>query len=372
MMEFNLGEVCSVFDVEIDIEPYGNGHINETYICDHMPRYILQRINTGVFKNPYEVMENIEAVTVFLKKKIGENGGDVNRETMTVIKTRDGENLYKYDENNYFRMYSFIENSKTYETVDNPIQMYHAGRAFGHFQMLLDDFPADKLHETIKRFHDTQERVKQLEDAIERNASGRLDTVKQEIDFARRYSKYAAVIFDAINKNEVPLRVTHNDTKLNNVLFDIDTNEGICVIDLDTVMPGSLLYDFGDSLRFGASTGAEDEVDLSKIRFDLERFEQFAKGFLEETGKYMTPKEIELLPISALIMTYECGIRFLADHLNGDTYFKIHRENHNLDRCRTQFKLVADIEGKLSQMTEIIKKYINIMNNTTSHEGVIA
>ncbi len=357
-MEFSLKEVCAQFNVETTIEGYGNGHINDTYLCEAAPRVILQRINTKVFKNPYEVMENIANVTEHLRKKIIKAGGNPDRETLNVIKTRDGKNYYQFDDENFFRMYKFVEDSVSFETVENPIQLYHAGTAFGKFQNMLDDYPADSLFETIVDFHNTPERVKQLEAAISKNVAGRLVAVQSEINDALDYAKYASKITDEIAKGTVPLRVTHNDTKLNNVLFDKDTFEGVCVIDLDTVMPGSVLYDFGDALRFGASSGTEDEQDLSKIWFDLEKFEQFAKGFLGQTAKCLTEKEIELLPMSALLMTYECGIRFLADYLNGDTYFKVHMENHNLYRARTQFKLVKDIESKFDEMHAIIKKYL--------------
>lgn len=359
-MESNvIKEILSKFNIETNTAPYGNGHINDTYLCETKPGYILQRINTNVFKNPDNVMENIYNVTEFLKKQIIENGGDVERETLTVIPTKENEIYYKHDNGDCYRMYKFIADSVSHDSADDPMILCHAGRAFGKFQRNLSDFPADKLHETIVDFHNTPVRVQQLETAIENNAAGRLDSVKAEIDFAMEFSKYAAEITDAMAKGEVPLRVTHNDTKLNNVLFDAVTGEGVCVIDLDTVMPGSMLYDFGDALRFGASSCAEDETDESKIWFDLEKFEYFAKGFLGEVGDCLTEKEIELLPLSALLMTYECGTRFLADYLNGDTYFKIHRENHNLDRARNQFKLVADIESKLDDMMKIVLKYIN-------------
>lgn len=357
-MSYTLKDVCAQFNVDIAVEDYGNGHINDTYICNTKSKQILQRININVFKNPAEVMENIVNVTEHLKKKIIAEGGDADRETLSVVPTKDGENLYQADAENYFRMYKYVDDSVTYETVEDPIQLYYAAKAFGKFQRKLDDFDAALLHETIVDFHNTKERVSQLEAAIKNNASGRLDDVMEEVAFAREYAKYASEITDEMEKGNVPLRVTHNDTKLNNVLFDKETGKDVCVIDLDTVMPGSALFDFGDALRFGASNGAEDETDLDKIWFDLEKFEQFAKGFLEETADCLTEKEIELLPLSALIMTYECGIRFLADHINGDTYFKIHRQNHNLDRARTQLKLVKDIESKLDVMGEIIKKYI--------------
>ncbi len=356
-MSYTLKEICSQFDVYTDINNYGNGHINDTYLCETYPGFILQRINTDIFKKPEELMKNIANVTEHLKKKISGSGGNPERETLILIKTRDGNNYYKADEKNYFRMYKYVENTVTVETPEKPEQMYNTGKAFGKFQRMLDDFEASALYETIVDFHNTPKRVEQLEAAIAKNANGRLSCVKAEVDFALEFAKYADCIVKEIEKGTVPVRVTHNDTKLNNVLFDKNTGEGICVIDLDTVMPGSALYDFGDALRFGASTGAEDETDLSKIEFDLEMFEAFTKGFLEEVAGCLTEKETELLPLSALILTYECGTRFLADYINGDTYFKTHRENHNLDRARTQFKLVADIETKLDKMAEIVAKY---------------
>lgn len=359
MMESNkLKEICSHFEIDTKIEHYGNGHINDTYLCESAPRFILQKINKNIFKEPEKVMENIVNITNHIGKKIEESGGDKSRGTMTVIRTKDGKSFYIDDENNYYRIYSFVENSVSYDFVENPIQLYHCGKAFGRFQAMLSDFPAEQLNETIFDFHNTPKRVKQLEDAIKNNAANRASIAEKEIEFALSYSSYADKITRKIADGTVPIRVTHNDTKLNNVLFDKDTNEGLCVIDLDTVMPGSLLYDFGDALRFGASSGNEDETDLSKIWFDLEKYEQFAKGFLSETANCLTDDEKTLLPLSALIMTYECGIRFLADYLNGDTYFKIHCENHNLIRCRTQLKLVADIEKKLDKMSEITAKYL--------------
>ncbi len=357
-MGFNLKEVCEQFIIKTDIESYGNGHINDTYMADAKPQIILQRINKNVFHCPHEVMENIYNVTEHLKKKIVERGGDPERETLNVVKTKDGKNYFQVDEDNFFRMYLFVTDSVSYDVAQNPIQLFHAGTAFGRFQNMLDDYPAESLYETIVDFHNTPERVNQLKKAISDDLAGKLAEVQDEVDFALEYAKYKSLITDEMEKGAVPLRVTHNDTKLNNVLFDAKTGEGLCVIDLDTVMPGSILYDFGDALRFGASSGEEDERDLDKIWFDLTKFEQFAKGFLGEVKDCLTKKEIELLPASALIMTYECGIRFLADHLNGDTYFKIHRENHNLDRARTQFKLVKDIESKFDEMRKIIEKYV--------------
>ncbi len=346
-MAYNLKEILQKFDIQVDIAPYGDGHINDTYLAQSTPKYIIQRINTNVFKNPDEVMENILAVTEHLRKKIEEDGGNPLRETLTVVKTIDGENYLK-DEEDCYRAYRFVEGATTYNLPESPEQMYHAAKAIGKFQKRLSDFPAEQLHETIVQFHDTPNRVKQLEQAITENRAGRLDSVQPEINFAMEISKYASLITDAIESGEVPIRVTHNDTKLNNIMLDDETGEGVCVIDLDTVMPGSLLYDYGDALRFGASSGPEDEKDLDKIYFVLPVYEAFTKGFLEEAGDSMTEKERELLPWSIVMMTYECGIRFLADYLNGDTYFKAHYAEQNLDRARTQFKLVKDQMEKLN------------------------
>jgi len=356
-MNTSLKEIVSQFDICNEIEPYGNGHINDTYVCPVYPRYILQKINTDIFKNPDELMQNISAVTSHLKEKIIANGGNPERETLILIPTLEGKSYYRSPDGKCYRMYKFVEDTISLQIAENPLQLYETGKAFGKFQRMLDDFDATTLFETIENFHTTPKRVEQLECAIKNDCAKRLQSVEPEVADALNYAKYSGIIVDAMSKGEVPTRVTHNDTKLNNILFDNQSSKGICVIDLDTVMPGSMLYDFGDALRFGASTGAEDETDLDKIEFDLQMFDAFAKGFLEETRDCLTKKEIELLPISSLIMTYECGIRFLADYLNGDIYFKIHREHHNLDRARTQFKLVKDIESKLDEMTRIVAKY---------------
>ena len=353
----DLKEVLAQFNIDADAAPCGNGHINQTYVLNTTPRTILQRLNTKVFQNPNHVMENIDAVTAHLRKKIAEAGGDPARETVTIVPTVDGKLFYQTPDGEVYRMYYFVEGAKTYDQAETPELFAASAHAFGKFQRMLSDFPADALHEVIEKFHDTGDRLRQLREAIDKNAAGRVDSAKVEIDFVLARADYVTRITDAIADGSVPLRVTHNDTKLNNVLLDPATNSPVCVIDLDTVMPGSLLYDFGDALRFGASTGAEDETDLSNIEFDLAYFEAFTKAYLEEMGSVMTPRERELLPFSALLITLEIGMRFLADHLNGDVYFRVHRENHNLDRARTQLKLVADIETKLDQMSAIVAKY---------------
>ncbi|PYG88713.1 phosphotransferase family enzyme [Ruminiclostridium sufflavum DSM 19573] len=341
-------------------QPYGFGHINDTYEAyfemqdGKMKRFILQRINNNVFKNPEKLMENIQSVTAFLRKKIIEAGGDPDRETLNLIPAVDGKSFYKSDEDNYWRAYVFIEGAQTYQVVEKPDHFYNAGRAFGKFQKLLSDYPAESLFETIQNFHNTKVRFETFINAVEKDVMNRAKDVRAEIDFALKRYNEAVLLVNMLERGELPLRVTHNDTKFNNVMIDDESGEGICVIDLDTVMPGLSLYDFGDAIRFGTNPAAEDEKDLSKVWMDLALFEQFTKGFLSAAGDSLTKAELLHLPHSAKIMTYECGIRFLTDFLSGDTYFKIHREGHNLDRARTQFKLVADMEQKFEQMQKII------------------
>lgn len=355
-MNYNLNEILKQFNIEVDVTAYGNGHINDTYIVSGTPRYILQKINTDIFKNPKELMNNIQAVTEFLRDKIKKNGGDPDRETLALINTNDGKPFYQTEDGLCFRMYKFIDNAKSYDLIEDETQFYHAARAFGKFQNMLSDFPASQLFEVIPAFHNTRKRFEDFKISINEDKAGRLDLIQNEIDFALRREKYVDVVVDLLNNKILPTRVTHNDTKINNVLLDEITGEGVCVIDLDTVMPGSLLYDFGDALRTGASTGTEDEKDLDKIWFNLDLFKAFTKGFLEELGDSITEKELELLPFSAILMTYECGIRFLGDFLNGDTYFKVDYDTHNLDRARTQFKLIEDMESKLEDMKQIVKE----------------
>ncbi len=353
-MTTELKEILNRFQITEEPEDHGNGHINNTYLLPGKPRKILQRINTSVFKQPEQVMENICAVTEHLRKKILAAGGDPLRETLTVVPTADGTPYYIAPNGDLYRMYLFIEDAVSLDRADSPETFAASAHAFGKFQQMLADFPAHTLHEVIPKFHDTADRLRQFREALAADRAGRAASVQEEIDFVLSRAAYVTRVTDAIADGSVPLRVTHNDTKLNNVMLDAKTHAPVCVIDLDTVMPGSMLYDFGDALRFGASTGDEDETDLSKIEFDLSYFEAFTKAFLEEVGGSITPRERELLAFSALLMTLECGMRFLADHLNGDVYFRTHRENHNLDRCRTQFKLVADMEQKMEQMQAIV------------------
>ena len=352
-VRINRNEILGHFDIGAVTESYGNGHINDTFLVT-MPRYILQRINTSIFRNPDELMENIENVTGFLREKLREAGEDFERGTLQVVPVKDGGSYYKVDDYNVFRFYRFVVGTKSIENSKTPKDLYEAGVGFGHFQKLLADFPVEKLHETIQDFHHTPKRIEALREAIRQDRAGRAGSVQREIDFALENASWADCVVKGMEAGRIPVRVTHNDTKINNILFDRDTGKAVCVIDLDTVMPGSMLYDFGDALRIGGSSAAEDETDLDKVWFEEGAFEAFAKGYLSEMRETLTEAEMALLPLSVKLMTYECGIRFLTDYLNGDTYFKIHREHHNLDRARNQFKLVADIGNKEARLAQLV------------------
>lgn len=364
--KFDFNEVVSNLSFEggfIEAKPYGFGHINDTFAAyfrkpdGKMHRYILQRINHYVFKNPEKLMENIEGITRYLRAKIIESGGNPERETLNLIPSREGKSYYKSSAGDYWRGYIFIENAQTYQVVENPGHFYNAGKAFGKFQSLLSGYPAEKLHETIPDFHNTKKRFEAFIEAVERDVANRAAEAEREIEFVEKRAGEAPILVNLLEEKKLPLRVTHNDTKFNNVMIDDRTGEGICVIDLDTVMPGLSLYDFGDSIRSGANPAAEDERDLSRVWMELELFEHFTRGFLEYARDFLTRIELEYLPFSAKIMTFECGIRFLTDYLNGDTYYKIHHRGHNLDRARTQFKMVEDMESKFDRMMHIVAKY---------------
>ena len=356
-----LDEVVSNFQFQenlLTVENYGNGHINDTYLLKFEgEKMILQRMNKAIFNRPVELMENIVNVTSYLQNIIEKNGGDPKRETLNVILTKSGEPCYCDSNGEYWRAYRFIEGAICYEQVEHAEDFYQSGLAFGNFQRLLAEFPAETLHETIAGFHDTRARFQVFKQAVAEDICGRAAEVQVEIAFVMEHEHLANVFGELMDKGELPVRVTHNDTKLNNIMMDAQTGRGLCVIDLDTVMPGLAMNDFGDSIRFGASTAAEDERDLSKVSCSMELYEAFAKGFIEGCGGRLTDIEIDLMPRGAQVMTYECGMRFLTDYLQGDVYFKTHREGQNLDRCRTQFKLIQDMENKWDTMCEIIQKY---------------
>lgn len=361
-----LYEAISGFDFSGELRealPYGNGHINDTFLLvfaendTKEEKIIFQRMNNSIFKDPIALMENIMGVTSHLREKIKEEGGDPDRETLNVIKSIKGDPYFIDSKGDFWRAYKFISGATSYDLVEDKEHFYQSALAFGHFQSLLSDFDADSLHETIKGFHDTRERFRVFKKVVEEDIMDRAKLVSEEIRFVLDREEIADYFAELLDKKELPLRVTHNDTKLNNIMIDNITGKGICVIDLDTVMPGLAMNDFGDSIRFGASTALEDEIDLDKVSCDMDLFELYTKGFIKGCAGRLTEKEIKLLPMGAKTMTYECGMRFLTDFLQGDTYFRTHRPNHNLDRCRTQFKLVKDMEEKWETMKQIVDKY---------------
>ncbi len=355
-------DVCArfAFAGEVtDIRPCGNGHINHTFIVttaspDGHKRYILQILNTSIFLHPDEVMANIVAVTEHLRAGLMANGEDAERGTMRVVLTRDGTHGYSDACGRFWRAYDFVENTICRLTVDSPATFARVGEAFGDFMRRLDDFDAARLYESIPHFHDTKKRYADFCAAVEANRAGRAATVAEEIAFIRARQAHCARIVDALDSGELPLRVTHNDTKLSNILLDAVTEESVCIIDLDTVMPGSSLYDFGDSIRTGATSAAEDERELDRVHFLPDMFEAYAKGFIQGTGGTLTATETAMLPDGAYIITLEQAIRFLTDYLNGDTYYHIEYPEHNLVRTRTQLRLISDMEACLPRLRAFV------------------
>ena len=355
---FGFGPSCSY------VKPFGEGHINETYAVYmpgpegmDVPRYVLQRVNIHVFKNPAQVMENIFSVTEYLREVIRKEGGDLDRETLSYIKTKSGDTYFEDADGQPWRCLHYVPNSICHQTVEEPQQFYQSARSFGHFLKQLGDYPAEHLYETIPRFHDTVKRFQDFAEAVRKDVKNRASQCREEIDFALAREADCGVLMNQLQEGILPLRVTHNDTKLNNILFDADTDQGLCIIDLDTIMPGLAANDFGDSIRFGASTAEEDEPDLNKVHFDLYLYELYVKGYLEMARDVLTPAEIDSLPWGARLMTLECGMRFLADYLQGDVYFKTAYPEHNLVRARTQFRLVKEMEEQFERMYEILRKY---------------
>ena len=356
-----LQSAANAFDfggpVLCDAHHYGEGHINDTFVVwreDHSKRFILQRINTDTFTNPVGLMENVCGVTRHLRAKILAEGGDPARETLNVIPTLSGSTCYLDADGGAWRAYDFVEDTICLQQVGSEADFRTVAETLGKFQNQLEDYPASTLHETIARFHDTPNRYANFEKALAADALGRAKNITSEIEFIHAREQDCHVLLDQLAAGEIPLRVTHNDTKINNVLIDAATGKGICVIDLDTVMPGLSAYDFGDSIRTGANDCAEDEPDQSKVHFDLHLYEVFAKGYLSTAGASMSMAEKKSLAWGARLMTLECGIRFLTDYLEGDYYFHIARPDHNLDRARTQFTLVRQMEEVFDQMLEIV------------------
>jgi len=358
-------QIISQFVLEgtfLSAQPFGSGHINDTFLVTmerrDSSRYqvILQRMNRNVFRDPAALMENMVSVTSYLQQMLRRTGGDPERETLCVICANDGKPYHIVD-GEYWRCTRHIQNARTYDRVETPEDFYQSAVAFGRFQRLLADYPAHTLHETIPGFHDTPARFAAFCKAVEADVCGRADDVRSEIDFYMAHEALANVFSRLLAEKKIPLRVTHNDTKLNNVMIDDATRKAICVIDLDTVMPGLSMNDFGDAIRFGANTADEDEPDLSKVWLDLSLYEAYTRGFMEGCAGQLTADEIALLPMGAKAMTLECGMRFLTDYLQGDVYFKTHRPGHNLDRCRTHIKLLQDMEANWDAMNAITAKY---------------
>ena len=366
LMAHDLRQVSGQFDIPGEYlggGPYGTGHINDTYAVrfeegGREARYILQRINHEIFKDVPRLMENIQRVVEHVRAKLTAAGGhDPDRETLTIIPARDGGPYYRSPAGNYWRAYIFIEGAQTYDYVESTAQAREAAKAFGRFQLHLMDLPPPRLHDTIPAFHHTPRRFAALEEAIEADVANRAALAKEEIEFALAHKPMTSRLIDLLEAGVLPERVTHNDTKINNVMLDDETGEGVCVIDLDTVMPGLVLYDFGDEIRTTTCTAAEDEKDLSRIQFRTDLFEALVEGYLGSAGDFLVPAEVDQLAFSGRLITFEIGIRFLADFLAGDVYFKTHRPEHNLDRTRTQFALVRAMEDLTDEMEAVVRRY---------------
>jgi hypothetical protein len=360
--EAKLLDISRQFHIYGDLlhaEPCKIGHINETYIAAYNQggvhvRYVHQKINTNVFKDPDAVMDNIVRVTSHQRAKLAKRGvRDVSRRVLTVLPTREGRFYYRNGDGECWRTFLFVERVRTYEAVESPAQAYEAGRAFGEFQSLLVDLPGPRLAETIPYFHNTRRRFEALQQAIAADRVNRAAEARKEIEFALRQEKIVDVILDALARKRIPERITHNDTKFNNVMLDVETGQAMCVVDLDTVMPGCALYDFGDMVRTTTSPTLEDELDLSKVSMRMPMFKALCRGYLEAAGPFLNKTERSLVAFAGKLITFTIGIRFLTDYLSGDTYFRVHRPNHNLDRVRTQFRLVESIQ----KQEEAMQKY---------------
>jgi hypothetical protein len=346
----------------VESSEYGSGHINDTHCvvfdqAGNKVRYIFQRINTNVFKNPVALMDNVNRVTCHIANKI-QDMPDVFRRVLKVVPSIDGRPYYCDESGNFWRVYLFVENAKTYDAIETPRQAFEAARSFGLFQKMLADLPDPQLHETIPGFHHTPKRFRAFEKALREDLRNRAQSAKQEIAFVLHRKAITGVLIDMHAKGDLPLRVTHNDSKLNNVMLDDVTGEGICVIDLDTVMPGLTLYDFGDMVRTMTCMAPEDEKGLSSVNMQFPFFEAIVKGYLFSMGDVLNKNETAFLAFAGKLITFEIGLRFLTDYLAGDTYFKIHREGQNLDRCRRQFRLVESIEEQEEKMREFVRSCV--------------
>jgi Ser/Thr protein kinase RdoA (MazF antagonist) len=359
----NLQSITSQFALTgtvLSVLPYGSGHINDTYKVETAEagyhNYILQRINHKIFKNVPGLMDNIDRVTKHIRIKLEHTpGADPDRQVLTLIPTLDHKSFYQDPDGNFWRVYIFIEDNRSYDIVDTPEKAFEGGRMFGKFQSMIADLPGGPLFETIPNFHNIDMRLETLKQTIEKNPVGRASLVSQEVEFVMQRAAEMGTILHLGQAGKIPQRITHNDTKFNNVLLD-KNDQGLCVIDLDTVMPGYVHYDYGDSIRTSTNTGAEDDPDLSKVEMDIRLFEAYTKGFLQETRSTLTPLEMDYLPLAGKLFPYIIGVRFLTDYVDGDNYFKIKHEHHNLQRARAQFKLLRSMEGQYMAMQEIVRR----------------
>lgn len=362
----DLPEIAAHFQFEgqfLDAIPHAGGHIHDSFLVrcriesGQIRLYLLQRLNTHVFRDPQALMENVARVSAHLQRKVLLAGGDPERQALALIPTQDGEPYLRTPAGAYWRAYHYIRDAPSYERAQSPEHVYQAGLAIGRFQDWLQDLPPRLLHATIPDFHHTPRRFQAFVQAVAQDTCQRAPLVETEIAFARARGARAAALVEAQANGELPLRVTHNDTKLNNILIDAHSGRGLCLVDLDTVMPGLAAYDFGDAVRSVANPTPEDARDLSAVTLDLALFERFTHGYLETARGFLTGSEVESLPLACWMMTYECGVRFLTDFLRGDVYFKTRRPQHNLDRCRVQFKLLEALEQNFEKMVRIVARY---------------
>lgn len=360
----DLRAIASQFKTQgdfIEAFPFGNGHINDTYQARYRTpkgeeKYILQRINHNVFKEPDKVMENIERVTRYGREQVLAAGGDSSRRMLALVPAQSGASFYRDDHANTWRVYDFVHGATLFENPPDLRVLYSAAKVFGEFQKLLAGLPGERLHETIPNFHHTRKRFEVFQEAVQADRANRALQVKADIDFILKRETDTSVVVDLLAQGRLPERVTHNDTKINNVLIDGESGEGLCVIDLDTVMPGSSLYDFGDMVRTGAATALEDEHNTDLAGINIELFIQLARGYSDAVRDLLIPVEWDLLAFACKLITFEQAIRFLGDYLNQDVYYKIKRPNHNLDRARTQIKMVADMEENMGLMEAIVER----------------
>jgi Phosphotransferase enzyme family len=363
--EKHLQDISRQFQIYGELlhaEPCKIGHINETYSATYdqggiRVRYIHQKINQTVFHDPVALMSNVMRVTTHLRQKLlAQRVKEITRRSLTVVPTHDGQPFYRNGAGECWRTFLFVENVQTFEAVQAPSQAFEAGKAFGAFQRYLVDLPAPRLSETIPDFHNTRKRFSALQKAVSEDHYNRAKTAAAEIDFARNHESTVDVLLKALARGEIPERITHNDTKFNNVMLDTQTGEAMCVVDLDTVMPGLVLYDFGDMVRTTTSPTLEDELDLSHVQMQMPMFKELARGYIKAAGPFLTKAEKSYVAFAGKLITFTIGIRFLTDFLMGDTYFRVHRSGHNLDRCRTQFKLVESIERHEEAMQKFVDR----------------